>query len=30
VGFGDIKPMLPLSRMMSVANSIPGQFFLAA
>jgi hypothetical protein len=30
VGFGDIKPMLPLSRMVSVATSIAGPLYLAA
>jgi hypothetical protein len=29
VGFGDIKPMLPLSRMMSVATSIAGPLKMA-
>ena len=30
VGFGDINPMLPLSRMVSVATSIAGPLYLAA
>ena len=30
VGFGDIKPMLPLSRMVSVGTSIAGPLYLAA
>jgi hypothetical protein len=30
VGFGDIKPMLTLSRMVSVATSIAGPLYLAA
>ena len=30
VGFGDIKPMLPLSRMVSVVTSIAGPLYLAA
>ena len=30
VGFGDISPMLPLSRMVSVATSVAGPLYLAA
>ena len=30
VGFGDINPMLPLSRMVSVVTSIAGPLYLAA
>ena len=30
VGFGDINPMLPLSRMVSVITSITGPLYLAA
>ena len=30
VGFGDINPMLPLSRMVSVVTSITGPLYLAA
>ena len=30
VGFGDISPMLPLARMLSVATSIAGSLYLAA
>ena len=30
VGFGDISPILPLSRMVSVAPSIAGPLYLAA
>ena len=30
VGFGDISPMLPLSRMVSVATSVSGPLYLAA
>ena len=30
VGFGDISPMLPLARMVSVATSIAGPLYLAA
>jgi hypothetical protein len=30
VGFGDITPMLPLSRMVSVATSVAGPLYLAA
>ena len=30
VGFGDISPMLPLSKMVSVATSIAGPLYLAA
>ena len=30
VGFGDISPMLPLSRMASVATSVAGPLYLAA
>ena len=30
VGFGDISPMLPLSRMLSVATSVAGPLYLAA
>ena len=30
VGFGDISPMLPLARMVSVATSVAGPLYLAA
>ena len=30
VGFGDISPMPPLSRMVSVATSVAGPLYLAA
>ena len=30
MGFGDISPMLPLSRMVSVATSVAGPLYLAA
>ena len=30
VGFGDISPMRPLSRMVSVATSVAGPLYLAA
>ena len=29
-GFGDIRPMLPLSRMLSVITSVAGPLYLAA